>query len=212
MYSRLVTNFNLILPWRRWRSFVLHAANMLGQKESSFTIMDMEYQGLRLMVKFGFLIRSLSLILVHYFCRCFMYARLTFFFPVWTVLQSYTQYIPLPIGDLDSWLKTPSIYVFDCSAAGMIVSAFIEVCFTNNYLKWLNLYIYFLLNTILHFFMIKTSLFYMVTCVVIFFSTKSGVLLGPLLHQRTVFCLLPVKQMRLSHRVPNFLLMCLLPV
>ncbi|XP_075502359.1 regulatory-associated protein of TOR 1-like isoform X2 [Primulina tabacum] len=41
--------------------------------------------------------------------------------------KSYTQYIPLPISDLDSWLKTPSIYVFDCSAAGMIVSAFIEL-------------------------------------------------------------------------------------
>lgn len=45
-------------------------------------------------------------------------------------LQSYTQYIPLPIRDLDSWLKTPSIYVFDCSAAGMVVNAFIEVCTT----------------------------------------------------------------------------------
>ncbi|CAH1415853.1 unnamed protein product [Lactuca virosa] len=38
-----------------------------------------------------------------------------------------TQYIPLPINDLDSWLKTPSIYVFDCSAAGMIANAFIEL-------------------------------------------------------------------------------------
>jgi hypothetical protein len=44
-----------------------------------------------------------------------------------TFVQSYTQYIPLPITDLDSWLKTPSIYVFDCSAAGMIVKAFLEV-------------------------------------------------------------------------------------
>ena len=41
--------------------------------------------------------------------------------------QSYTQYIPLPISDLDSWLKTPSIYVFDCSAARMILNAFVEV-------------------------------------------------------------------------------------
>jgi hypothetical protein len=44
-------------------------------------------------------------------------------------LQSYTQYIPLPITDLDSWLKTPSIYVFDCSASGIIVKAFLEVCY-----------------------------------------------------------------------------------
>lgn len=52
--------------------------------------------------------------------------RYQFFF-YQTFVQSYTQYIPLPISDLDSWLKTPSIYVFDCSAAGVIVNAFIEV-------------------------------------------------------------------------------------
>ncbi|XP_071910271.1 regulatory-associated protein of TOR 1-like isoform X1 [Coffea arabica] len=46
---------------------------------------------------------------------------------IWLFNKSYTQYIPLPIGDLDSWLKTPSIYVFDCSAAGMIVNAFVEL-------------------------------------------------------------------------------------
>nr|GFC65910.1 regulatory-associated protein of TOR 1-like [Tanacetum cinerariifolium] len=46
---------------------------------------------------------------------------------IWFFNRSYTQYIPLPISDLDSWLKTPSIYVFDCSAAGMIVNSFIEV-------------------------------------------------------------------------------------
>ncbi|PIA58079.1 hypothetical protein AQUCO_00500187v1 [Aquilegia coerulea] len=45
---------------------------------------------------------------------------------IWVFNKSYTQYIPLPISDLDSWLKTPSIYVIDCSAAGMIVNAFIE--------------------------------------------------------------------------------------
>ncbi|XP_031102794.1 regulatory-associated protein of TOR 1-like isoform X1 [Ipomoea triloba] len=46
---------------------------------------------------------------------------------IWLFNKSYTQYIPLPINDLDSWLRTPSIYVFDCSAAGMIVNAFIEL-------------------------------------------------------------------------------------
>uniref|UniRef100_A0A0E0BYN2 Raptor N-terminal CASPase-like domain-containing protein n=1 Tax=Oryza meridionalis TaxID=40149 RepID=A0A0E0BYN2_9ORYZ len=46
---------------------------------------------------------------------------------IWVFNKSYTQYIPLPITDLDSWLKTPSIYVFDCSAAGMIVKAFLEI-------------------------------------------------------------------------------------
>lgn len=46
---------------------------------------------------------------------------------IWLFNKSYTQYIPLPINDLDSWLKTPSIYVIDCSAAGMVVNAFIEL-------------------------------------------------------------------------------------
>lgn len=45
---------------------------------------------------------------------------------IWVFNKSYTQYIPLPISELDSWLKTPSIYVFDCSAAGIIVNALIE--------------------------------------------------------------------------------------
>ncbi|XP_062201737.1 regulatory-associated protein of TOR 1-like isoform X1 [Phragmites australis] len=45
---------------------------------------------------------------------------------IWVFNKSYTQYIPLPITDLDSWLKTPSIYVFDCSAAGIVVKAFLE--------------------------------------------------------------------------------------
>ncbi|TYH09786.1 hypothetical protein ES288_A07G124800v1 [Gossypium darwinii] len=63
--------------------------------------------------------------------------------------MSYTQYIPFPISNLDSLLKTPFIYVFDCSAAGMVVclpslalsaagmvvNAFIELldCGTSNY-------------------------------------------------------------------------------
>ncbi|KAK9279802.1 hypothetical protein L1049_013484 [Liquidambar formosana] len=46
---------------------------------------------------------------------------------IWVFNKSYTQYIPLSISDVNSWLKTPSIYVFDCSAAGMIVSALMEV-------------------------------------------------------------------------------------
>ncbi|XP_057473972.1 regulatory-associated protein of TOR 1-like isoform X2 [Actinidia eriantha] len=46
---------------------------------------------------------------------------------IWLFNKSYTQYIPLLVSDLDSWLRTPSIYVFDCSAAGIIVNAFIEL-------------------------------------------------------------------------------------
>ncbi|KAL8039000.1 hypothetical protein ABFX02_10G006900 [Erythranthe guttata] len=46
---------------------------------------------------------------------------------IWLFNKSYTQYIPLTLNDLDSWMKTPSIYVFDCSAAGLIISAFVEL-------------------------------------------------------------------------------------
>ncbi|CAI5465826.1 unnamed protein product [Closterium sp. Yama58-4] len=45
---------------------------------------------------------------------------------IWVFNKTYTQYIPLSVYELDSWLATPSIYVFDCSAAGMIINAFVE--------------------------------------------------------------------------------------
>ncbi|KAI5066969.1 hypothetical protein GOP47_0017497 [Adiantum capillus-veneris] len=45
---------------------------------------------------------------------------------IWLFNKSYTQYIPLSVYELESWLGTPSIYVFDCSAAGMILNAFCE--------------------------------------------------------------------------------------
>lgn len=44
-----------------------------------------------------------------------------------SVVQHFTQYIPLSVYELESWLGNPSIYVFDCSAAGMVVNAFCEV-------------------------------------------------------------------------------------
>lgn len=45
---------------------------------------------------------------------------------IWLFNKSYTQYIPLSVYELESWLGTPSIYVFDCSVAGMIVNAFCD--------------------------------------------------------------------------------------
>eukprot|EP00850_Spirogloea_muscicola_P012963 SM000086S23015 [mRNA] locus=s86:21057:31095:- [translate_table: standard] len=45
---------------------------------------------------------------------------------IWVFNKSYTQYIPLSVYELESWLGTPSIYVLDCSAAGTIVNAFCE--------------------------------------------------------------------------------------
>jgi regulator-associated protein of mTOR len=43
---------------------------------------------------------------------------------VWVFNSKYTQYIPLSVYDLQSWLGNPSIYVLDCNAAGMIIDSF----------------------------------------------------------------------------------------
>jgi len=40
------------------------------------------------------------------------------------VFQTYTQYIPLSVYDLQTWMGAPSIYVYDCSNAGIIVDSF----------------------------------------------------------------------------------------
>nr|PNR35773.1 hypothetical protein PHYPA_021623 [Physcomitrium patens] len=45
---------------------------------------------------------------------------------IWVFNKNFTQYIPLSVYELESWLGNPCIYVFDCSAAGMIVNAFCE--------------------------------------------------------------------------------------
>lgn len=39
-------------------------------------------------------------------------------------VQMYTQYIPLSVYDLQTWMGAPSIYVYDCSSAGVIVELF----------------------------------------------------------------------------------------
>jgi regulator-associated protein of mTOR len=41
-----------------------------------------------------------------------------------SVFQTYTQYIPLSVYDLQTWMGAPSIYVYDCSNAGIIVDSF----------------------------------------------------------------------------------------
>ncbi|RLO03639.1 hypothetical protein DYB28_003600, partial [Aphanomyces astaci] len=43
---------------------------------------------------------------------------------VWVFNKSYTQYIPLLVYELQVWVGTPSIYVFDCSAAGILLQHF----------------------------------------------------------------------------------------
>jgi regulator-associated protein of mTOR len=43
---------------------------------------------------------------------------------LWVFNKSYTQYIPLSLYDLQQWVATPAIYVYDCSNAGQIVESF----------------------------------------------------------------------------------------
>lgn len=43
---------------------------------------------------------------------------------IWVFNRTYTQYIPLSIYDLQTWMGSPSIYVYDCSNAGIIVKSF----------------------------------------------------------------------------------------
>eukprot|EP01087_Luapelamoeba_hula_P022195 TRINITY_DN7897_c0_g1_i1.p1 TRINITY_DN7897_c0_g1~~TRINITY_DN7897_c0_g1_i1.p1 ORF type:complete len:1276 (+),score=189.83 TRINITY_DN7897_c0_g1_i1:564-4391(+) len=45
---------------------------------------------------------------------------------LWVFNKNYTQYIPLSIYELQTWMGSPSIYVFDCSSAGLIVSWFLK--------------------------------------------------------------------------------------
>lgn len=43
---------------------------------------------------------------------------------IWVFNRGYTQYIPLSVFDLQSWLGAPVIYCYDCSGAGNIVKSF----------------------------------------------------------------------------------------
>ncbi|XP_065898474.1 regulatory-associated protein of mTOR-like [Dysidea avara] len=43
---------------------------------------------------------------------------------IWFFNKSYTQYIPMSLYDLQTWMGSPSIYVYDCSHAGQIIESF----------------------------------------------------------------------------------------
>ena len=43
---------------------------------------------------------------------------------IWVFNKNYTQYIPVSLYDLQSWLGSPCLYVYDCSGAGHIVQNF----------------------------------------------------------------------------------------
>ncbi|KAI9840991.1 MAG: hypothetical protein M1837_001066 [Sclerophora amabilis] len=43
---------------------------------------------------------------------------------IWVFNKNFTQYIPISLYDLQSWLGAPSLFVYDCSDAGNIISNF----------------------------------------------------------------------------------------
>ena len=43
---------------------------------------------------------------------------------IWVFNKGYTQYIPLAVENLQSWLGQPAMYVFDCSGASILKSFF----------------------------------------------------------------------------------------
>jgi regulator-associated protein of mTOR len=45
---------------------------------------------------------------------------------IWVFNPNYTQYIPLPVFDLQAWLGPPAIYVIDCSQAGQVLKALLD--------------------------------------------------------------------------------------
>ncbi|KAF2757428.1 hypothetical protein EJ05DRAFT_476686 [Pseudovirgaria hyperparasitica] len=43
---------------------------------------------------------------------------------IWVFNRNYTQYIPISLYDLQTWIGAPSLFVYDCSDAGTIISNF----------------------------------------------------------------------------------------
>lgn len=43
---------------------------------------------------------------------------------IWVFNRNYTQYIPISLYDLQTWLGAPSLFVYDCSDAGTIIANF----------------------------------------------------------------------------------------
>ncbi|TFK42159.1 hypothetical protein BDQ12DRAFT_677728 [Crucibulum laeve] len=45
---------------------------------------------------------------------------------LWCFNRNYTQYIPVSLQEVQSWLGSPGVYIWDCSAAGHLLHNFIE--------------------------------------------------------------------------------------
>ena len=45
---------------------------------------------------------------------------------LWCFNRNYTQYIPIALQELQSWLRSPCIFIWDCSAAGNLLTNFVK--------------------------------------------------------------------------------------
>jgi regulator-associated protein of mTOR len=45
---------------------------------------------------------------------------------IWVFNRTYTQYIPISLYDLQSWVGAPSLFVWDCSDSGLIIQNFLK--------------------------------------------------------------------------------------
>uniref|UniRef100_A0A7S2SLK4 Raptor N-terminal CASPase-like domain-containing protein n=1 Tax=Mucochytrium quahogii TaxID=96639 RepID=A0A7S2SLK4_9STRA len=45
---------------------------------------------------------------------------------IWVISADFTQYIPLSVYDLKTWVGYPAIYTFDCSGAGLLLPYFVN--------------------------------------------------------------------------------------
>lgn len=45
---------------------------------------------------------------------------------IWVFNKEFTQYIPLSLYEVQTWMGTPSLYVWDCSNAGLIIQSFLQ--------------------------------------------------------------------------------------
>lgn len=46
---------------------------------------------------------------------------------IWVFNKEFTQYIPLSLIEVQTWMGTPSLYVWDCSNAGIIIQNFLQI-------------------------------------------------------------------------------------
>uniref|UniRef100_A0A183C0Q3 Raptor_N domain-containing protein n=1 Tax=Globodera pallida TaxID=36090 RepID=A0A183C0Q3_GLOPA len=54
---------------------------------------------------------------------------------IWVFNKDITQYIPLSLYDLQSWMGTPSVYLWDCNSAGTIVNMFMRFA-DDHLIRW----------------------------------------------------------------------------